>query len=429
MKSNTHCTPDALPPGIRSIGYGVFCWLNRNILVLRALGAVLRLWPFVGGWVGVVARVDAVKRVLLRTRSFSNTSHVPNLVAGDYLIAMDPGPTYDGDRKLFDQRLAILEASQKADEEAQRRIGELRKGLNGSGSFDLIECYLMWVVYRGIEEVFGTAAKSISLGDQAGAGATDEGLEKQFLMETRYVAGQLLAGGSSTLDVQRRAEVCADALRARIRAAIVDIRGAWSLSATMPQDMVERNAIGMAWISHPVTVQSAALVVQELLTRKKVYRQLWERADRLGEAVWSDEGFREDVRGHVLELMRFRPIFPLLARHVPRDTEFETGGRRNAPVAGGGKVTLLSIAAMFDPKATARSAAYCPHRQWQQGDDGLRYLMFGYGERQCPARFRAVEILTSALIGLLTLPELRLDGRKAVSYEGPLMAHMLMRRA
>ena len=428
MKDNTHCTPDALPPGLRSVSYGIFCWLNRNIRVLRAFGAVLRTWPFVGGWVGVAARADAVKQVLLRTRSFSNTSHVPNLVSGDYLIAMDPGPTYTVDRQLFDQRLAFLTASQDADLEAQQRIKNL--WTKPDGHFDLVEDYLMWVVFRAIEKVFDPAvAARISLGGQLGVAAPNQGLEKQFLMESRYVAGQLLAGSTSTLDVQRRAEVCADALRARIRGALGQIRGVWNVNAGVPDAMVERNAVGMAWISHPVTVQSAALVVQELLTRKKVYRALREEAARLGAGVWVDQNFRTEIQGHVLELMRFRPIFPLLARHVPRDTEFETGGRRNAPVAGGGKVALLSIAAMFDSKATDDSASFCPHRQWRQGYDGLRFLMFGYGERQCPARDPAVEILTSALIGLLTLPELELRGNKAISYEGPLMAHMLMHPA
>ena len=50
--------------------------------------------------------------------------------------------------------------------------------------------------------------------------------------------------------------------------------------------------------------------------------------------------------------------------------------------------------------------------------------MFGYGTRQCPARTYAVDILTSALIGLLILPELQLADResKAITYDGALMS-------
>ena len=113
-----------------------------------------------------------------------------------------------------------------------------------------------------------------------------------------------------------------------------------------------------------MTVQSGALIVQELLERPEVHKDLRAKAAQLGSAVWQDANFRDLVRNHVLELMRFRPIFPLLARDVPRDTEFETGARRNAPCSGGGKMTVLSIAAMFDPDEVPDSKRFCPSRNW-----------------------------------------------------------------
>ena len=90
--------PDALPPGVRRFLYFVFCWLNRNIIVLRGIGAVLRLFPYAGGWFGVAARASAVRGVMTRPQSFSNTAHAPNLASGEYLIGMDPGPTYAADK-------------------------------------------------------------------------------------------------------------------------------------------------------------------------------------------------------------------------------------------------------------------------------------------------------------------------------------------
>jgi Cytochrome P450 len=421
MKVPTTCAPDALPPGIRRLLYGVFCWLNRHTVVLRGIGALFRLWPFVGGWLGMAARASAVKNVLTRPKSFSNTAHAPNLIAGDYLIGMDPGPAYDADRALLNARLACLNVKVDADREAQERIAELRRL---GTPFDLIDDYLLWVVFRAIEPVFGTAARKVAAGAQGDV--HDLGLQLQYLLEVRYVAGQLLAGSSSTLDIQRRAELCAAALSARIKGVSGDIRNAWGVSSS--SEVIERNAVGLAWISHPVTVQSGALAVQELLSRPKVYRTLLSIAEKLGPHVWDDHDFRKSVRDHVLELMRFRPIFPLLARDVPRDTEFETGGRKNAQCPGGGKVTVLSVAALFDSRAVPDSGRFCPHRNWRH-EKGLRYLMFGYGTRQCPAKDYAVDILTSALIGLLTLPELRLerDDRKAIIYDGALMTRMRVR--
>lgn len=426
-------TPDALPPGVRALIYGAFCWLNRHTFVLRGIGALLRRWPFVGGWFGLAVRARAVKDVLTRTRSFSNRSHAANLVSGNYLIAMDPGPTYAADKALLDDRLAALQLQFHPDREAQRRLESVRKAerearqAGKTAAFDLIDDYLMWIVFRAIEPVFGTAAGKLAVGPQGDV--TDEGLQRQYLLDVRYVAGQLLAGGLSTLPFQRRAELSADSLRARIESVISDIQQSWNASG--PPDMIERNAIGLAWISHPVTVQSGALVVQELLGRPKIYRALRSEAEKIGEPrIWTDADFRKSVRDHVLELMRFRPIFPLLARDVPRDTEFETGAQRNARCLAGGKVAVWSIAALFDPSVVADSGKFCPHRDWSN-EEPLRWLMFGYGDRQCPAKDYAVEIITSALIGMLILPELRLArGKgKAITYEGPLMSRMCVQFA
>ncbi|PDT86876.1 hypothetical protein CO669_28335 [Bradyrhizobium sp. Y36] len=424
MKLSTY-EPDALAPGIRRLSYGLFCWLNRHIVVLRALGALLRRWPSIGGPFGLVARASAVKDVLTRTPSFSNTAHAANMVSGDYLIGMDPGPTYTADRALVRERLDALDVPNASDEEAKRRIGMLE---SGDRSFDLIENYLMWVVFHAMKPLFGSATDAVVAGsaDPAAQAAVDEGLQRQYMLEIRYVAGQLLAGSLATLDLRRRAETCGDALQARIDRVTGPIGTAWGVKSASRD--IERNAVGLAWISHPVTVQSGALAVQELLDRPKVYEKLWSRAQTLKDGVWTDTGFRKDVRDHVLELMRFRPIFPLLARDVPRDTELQTGARQNAKCPGGGKVSLLGIAALFDPSVVSDSRSFCPERDWGS-EDPLRYLMFGYGYRQCPARDHAVDILTSALIGLLTLPRLQLargEG-KAITYDGPLMLTMRMR--
>lgn len=418
--------PDPAPPGFRRLSYGFFCWLIRSPSVLRAMGGLLRLWPFAGGLFGLVARAHAVKGVLTRPKSFSSTAHAPDLVAGDYLIAMDPGPTYDADRALLEDRLEFLKDVQAvADREAQRLVVELKQA-GERPVFDLIDDYLAWIAFRAISPVFGAAADKLAVGE---GDIHDQRLTRQYFMEIRYVAGQLLGGSSSPIDMKGRAELCGDALRARVRAIEDDIRRSWNVN--LPSETIERNALGLTWVSHPVTVQSAALVLQELLSRPGVYRALRSRAEIIGTAqVWQDDEFRKHVRDHVLELMRFRPIFPLLARAVPRDTELETGARRNAQCRGGAQVTMWSIGALFDPRAVTNSRQFCPHRDWGN-QESLRYLVFGYGDRQCPAKEYALNILTSALIGFLTFPEVRLaqDDGKAIEYDGPLMSRMRVRFA
>ena len=423
MKTSTG-NPDSMPPGVRGILYAVVCWLLRHPDALRRIGALLRYWPSLAGRLGQAVRASAAKGVLTRPTSCSNAGHRPNLVAGDYMIAMDPGPTYDDDRKLLEGRLAILDVQTGADVEAKRLATQLKQP--GQEPFDLLEKYMMWVVFEAIKPVWGGAGSRIAAG--ASGNTNDRGLQLQYMLEIRYVAGQLLAGGMSTPDIRRRAELCGKALSARMKGVTSDIQKAWNVS--IPDNDLERSAAGLSWVSHPVTVQSGALIVQELLRRPDVYRKLRKKAEQAGAGVWTDYEFRKCVWEHVLELMRFRPIFPLIPRVVPRDTEFETGGRYNADCPAGGNVAVWSIGALFDSNAVKDSKKFCPHRNWGDEED-LRWMMFGFGSRQCPAKDHAVNILTSALIGLLTMPELQLarDDGKAITYDGPLMSGMRVRIA
>lgn len=426
MKADTG-SPDPSPPGVRVLIYSVFCWMNRHPRVWRAIGSALRFWPFLSRVVPVAATRTAVKAMLMRTRSFSNTSHVPNLVADAFLIGMDPGETYEADRALFESILDLLDVEKDAHREAQARVAALKS--RGSGEpFDLIDDYLMWVVFSAIKPAFGAAADGVVAGSRETT--PDEATQRRYLNEIRPVAAQLFAGRWAPVHVQRRAEVNATSLKARIRKMTLELGMSWPQARTMPYSAIRRNAIGLAWVSHPVTVQSGALMFKELLGRPAVYRVLREAAQALGTRAWTDEHFRTRVANHVLELMRFRPIFPLLARDVPRATEFESGARRNPKCPAGTSATVLSISALFDPYRVPTASQFCPHRRWGSEEE-TRYLMFGYGPRQCPAKDHAVTILTSALIGLLTLPELRWADRwgARMGYDGPMICRMRLLQA
>ena len=413
--------PDPSAPLVRRLVYGFICWLNRHPRLIRAAGAWLRAWPSWGG-ARVAARRVAVEQVLSRPASFANTSHAPNLVAGDFLIGMEPGPRYDADKAVFKSVLASLNVQADADLEARRRIQHLGSGPHLK-TFDLVEQYLVWVVLRALVPGFGAAADMVVAGTRDCN--PDEKLALHYMLEVRHVAANLFGGASAPADVQRRAEMSAASLHARMQKSLPELSMSWRGAARQPFEALHRNAMGLAWVSHPVTVQAAALVVQELLGRRAEYQSLRKEALALGEVVWTDAGFRTLVRQHVLELMRFRPVFPALARDVPRQTEFMSGARPNPVCPAGSSVTVLSLSAMFDQSATPDADAYHPQRDWGK-QEAARYLMFGFGDRQCPAKEEALGILTSALIGVLTLPELRLAGPwgRPVQYDGPMVRRM-----
>jgi hypothetical protein len=418
--------PDPKPPGLRALQYAVLCWMIRHPWLWRALGATLRRWTWLARATRTAARRSSVREVLLRPRSFSNASHVPNLVAGDFLIGMEPGPTYANDRALFKSFLQRLNPGVDAAQEARKRCSELQQPANG-GVFDLVDDYLVRVVLRAIRPAFGSAADGLIAGKPGGV--PDRITERRYVEEVRHVAAQLFAGEMAPLAFKRRAELSAAALRARIDAMLPQLLTVWP-EAHFDAAAVRRNAIGLAWVSHPVTVQAGALIVQELLGRPTVYDRLRADAGNLGEGVWTNTVFHQRVRQHVLELMRFRPVFPLLARAVPRATEFVAGGRVNPACPAGSSVTVLSISAMFDPRELDHPSRYCAQRDWgQQPDDHL--LMFGLGTRQCIARDQALEILTIALIGVVTLPRLRWADRwgSRIGYDGPMISRMRLRLA
>lgn len=416
--------PDQKSPGSRRLQYAFFCWINRHPNVFRFVGAVLRKWPSMGRVIPIVARKNAIKHVLSRPHSFSNNAHLKNLLAENFQIGMDSGFTYDQDKALFDQVLKTLKPQEIADAEAKNRIKKLK---NGKLTFDLIEDYFATVFYEVILKGFGKSASSV-IGHPSAMEA-DEMEKRRYMYEVRHVAAHLFAGSLAPLKIQRRAELCAAALRDRIDKAFFDIEKAWSdINIKAEKSVVRRTAIGYTWVSHPVTVQSAALAFQELMSRPKVYESLCSKAKILGDEAWSNQEFRLEVMNHVLELMRFRPTFSALPRDIPRFTEFNSGANANSTCKAGSSLTLLSIAAMFDTSETPDIDKFCPHRQWG-AEESTRYMMFGYGDRQCPAKNQAITMITSAFIGLLLLGRLKWVVRwgAKIQYDGPMISRMQMK--
>ena len=419
-------------PGSRRLTFWLLCQLNRHPSFWRTLGALLRRWPALGGLLHFAARYSAVTQALRRTDTFLNTSHRPNLVAGNFMIGMNPGAQYQADRKLFFEMMPTrMRVRVLASAEARSRIEAIQAG--GAAHFDLVQDYLMWIVLRAALPAFRDAAEAV-VGDGVSDGENVDDAEKlRYMLELRHVGAQLFAGGAAPAAVQMRAEAAAASLQRRIRRAGSLLRRQPAPARALEahgggpdgEQTVQRDGVGYAWVSHPVTVQAGALIVFELLRRPAEYEGLRAKAEALGSDIWIDAAFRELVELHVLELMRFRPVFPVLGRDVPRDTTFDAGSGRCPSVKGGGSLTMITISALFDPRVVSASDAYDPSRPWPDRDE--RTLMFGYGERRCPGRDRAIDILVSALIGVLSLPRVHQPQWPSpwrMKYDGPMVESM-----
>jgi cytochrome P450 len=78
------------------------------------------------------------------------------------------------------------------------------------------------------------------------------------------------------------------------------------------------------------------------------------------------------VQAYVLEALRFRPVFPLLARYCPRDTTLA-----GEEIAAGTAFGFSPLAAMFDPDEVTRPDVFIP------GRPAHVYSIFGAGPRAC----------------------------------------------
>ncbi len=287
----------------------------------------------------------------------------------------------------------------------------------GRTRIDLIDDFLIWVVWGELRKTLGDNAATLT------DGSPDD--DHALLMELRFLGAHLVVGGVAPKAVTARAQEKAWSLEARVARA-------WPGDpAQADVKDVRRNAVGMMWVGHPATVQAGALALQELFARPAVHRELSAKAQALGVDAWSDAAFRIEVKQHIIELLRFRPVFPLLPRLVLRDGWCDIGGGAARAVKAGGGVVLATIGAMFDPEAQWAPGVYRPTRYvegWARYPEEDEYLMFGLGSRHCVARYLVIDILVSAVIGLLTMPGLRWAERSLlasrITYDGVIITHL-----
>lgn len=398
---------------IRALSYqGVSAMIHQPAM-LRLVAWVARRQPWFGRMVKAAATRADVVSTFERPLAFSSTSHRPNLVAGDFVMGMESGARHSAERHLIDAQFPpAQDFGTHAAMEARRISGKLLSG--SAREFDLIDDYMVPLAWQGISGAFGARLPHLAPNDP-------------MLMNLRYLGAHLIVGPVATEAVQKRARDSAAAVNAWVRSNIEPLQKAWTHSGLAPdREDVARNVVGMLWVGHPATAQSGALIMQELLARWRDPKvagfvgRVRRHAD-----PWSDPELRDEAKGHVLEALRLRPPFPILTREVRRDTL--TGADGEGSVKGGARYTVMGIGAMSDPAAMRDPQVYRPGRKFKDEHD--RHLMFGWGARQCPGRDPVVEILASALLGIVRLPKLRWASPwwRRVQFDGPIISGMRLR--
>ena len=412
-----------MPDRIKDIAYAIVGRVFHLPWLLRLIAALFRRFPALNRFMPspVMASRATLNAAMARTADFSHAAHLPNLPAGKFVIGFDEGPHMRADRAmLIDWIRRASPPGSAAAAESRSRLGTWRQ--EGRTTIDLIDDYLIWVVWSELRQTLGAQASALT--------TATPGDDYALLMELRFIGAHLVVGSVAPERVRRRAEDKASALNARVERAWPDLADLADLAGQADQAAIRRNAVGMMWVGHPATVQAGALVIQELFGRPDVHRGLSDRAQALGAGAWSDAAFRFEIKQHIIELLRFRPVFPLLPRLVLRDVWCDIGGGESRQVKSGAGVVLALIGAMFDPDAQWAPGTYRPTRyidRWaRHGED--EYLMFGLGDRHCVARYLVIDILISAVIGLLQMPGLHWARRSLfqsrITYDGVIITHL-----
>lgn len=413
-----------LPDPVQKLIYRVACGLFNQPLLLRAVARLVRGSGALASATGLVASAAGVRDVLARESHFTHGHLPPVMLDGPFLIGLPSGALHAEKRACLHGLLPTPQRLAAATQHVlqPQLLDRVRSQLAQRRVFDLIEDYMVPLIWYAILIAYREPDPAQPLPEVVP-------MEREWLLAARWLGAQLLIGSVAPPDERQRALRSATLLDAAFARAqggprplpfTLDAR--WA--AAIPQDRPRlRDAIGLLWVGHPATVQGGALMMLELLARPQEYRRLCAEMARHSDTNCPQ--LRERLRDVVLELLRFRPPFPLVGRLVPTAASFPAGtgsGASGSAQARAGNLTAMTIGALFDPAAQREDPReFLPGRHFHNPED--RLLMFGAGPRHCVAREQVIEILVSALAGLLRLGPLRAQRRRPV-YDGPVIVEM-----
>lgn len=401
-----------------ALTYRVVAALFNQPRLLRGVAAVVRRSTALSSALSLVASAAGARDVLSREANFSHGHYPEVMLGGPFLIGLRSGPAHSARRACLHGLLPTPGQVATGTEAALALLlPDVQRRLAEDGHFDFVSHFMVPLVWNAIRLAYDPAARP-----------TLE-MRHELMLAARWLGAQLLIGSVAGDEARQRAMRSASALTQACRAGEFALDGRWT-KALPDEGEQHRNAVGLLWVGHPATVQAGAFMLLELLARPTVYARLREEMRHaLADGQVEAPPLRERLREHVLELLRFRPPFPLAGRLVPEPAAFaasadpKTGKGRVAA----GSVVVMLIGALFDPAAQHEDPdEYLPGRHFHDEED--RWLIFGAGPRHCIAREQVVEILVSALSGLLRIGAaqqvLKPRGRRALDYDGPVLTRL-----
>ena len=366
-------------------------WFQRvssNPFLLRMASKFLRMKPVLRlGQTTVVSGFEQVTKTLNADQEFTiaeiNAARM-NRISGPFILGMDRGAQYDR------ENAAIHSIIKPTDLDWVRRIasGTAQSMVDAAkpyGRLDVSGCFARVSAARVVAEYFGVPGPT----------------EHVLMQWMRTLFWDVFLNRKDEPAVRRAADCASAELRSYLTALIAqrasegatgdDILSRLVRAGELDPDGIRRNMTGILVGAIDTTVTATANAIGVLLANPDGLRQTQQAAE---------SNDPEALKRCVYEAMRFNPQAPALLRHSKAD---------------GSTVLVLTISAMFDPKAYPEPDSF-------RGDRPLdRYLHFGYGMHTCyGAMINGVQ-LPELVRAIVRLPNLRPgSGRyRKVLYEGP----------
>ena len=360
-----------------------------NPLLLRLASPLLRLKPVMklGGKLTIVSTFDAVTKTLLADEQFTiaeiNAARMDR-ICGPFILGMDRGPDYDR------ENAAIRSIVKPTDLEWIRRIvaraaQSAIAAAQPYGRLDVSGSYARVSAARVVAEYFGVPGPS----------------EHILMQWIRSLFWDVFLNRADAPLVRRAADRSALELKTYLTALITqraasgatgdDFLSRLVRAGALDPEGIRRNITGIIVGAIDTTVTAATNAIGVLLAKPDALALTRQAAQSSDLAP---------LRQCVYEAMRFNPQAPALLRHSKAD---------------GSTVLLLSLSAMFDPKAFPDPNRFDPNRPIE------RYLNFGYGMHTCyGAMINGVQ-LPELIRAVVQLPNLRRASGpyRKILYEGP----------
>ena len=375
--------------------------MNVSSSILRFSYGVLRsIAPTVKvGNVVVLSRYDQVKEVLNNGYLY-RAPYLENLKtlcgdAPDFILGMDPGSSYNEQRKLFMDQVRSQDITNFIPDLASTEV----KKLIGNGGEIEVVAMVRRAASRTLLAYFGI-----------GENLADETLSEYEDLALSIFKYQFMDDGTDT-EKKEKAKLQGQRLFDLIEQQILmakqssfsndNLLGRY-LSAAEGSPVLSDKLISTALFGFIVGgLPQPSMVVPNALN------ELIHRPHALKMAMDAAETNDAQLEAIFFEALRFDPLAPMLKRTVVENTVLSAGTSRERKLVTGDKLIVMFASAMQDHRRVENPRSFNPNRPKSS------YMHFGFGHHECFATAINRKMLPAMIKPLLIRNSLtRADGKK-----------------